>query len=138
MIALTRPTLRKEKLSRADGVYMGFPFIAMYGAVTKNQTLLQIAYDQCRLYRDALLVDGPTGKLWAHIYDDEAGMFIDNGTWATGLLFSLQPRVSVECSCICFREWMGRSGHAPSNGDHSKDLLRFRDVAADQESHLMD
>ena len=69
---------------RADGVYMGFPFIAAYGAVTNNQTLLQIAYDNCRLYRDALLQDGPTGKLWAHIYSDDNKTFVDPGLWATG------------------------------------------------------
>jgi len=68
----------------ADGVYMGFPFIAYYGAVTQNQTLLQIAYDQCRLYRDALLLDGPTGKLWGHIYSDDTKSWIDQGLWATG------------------------------------------------------
>lgn len=71
-------------LTRADGVYMGFPFIAYYGAVKKNQTLLQVAYDQCRLYRDALLIDGPTGKLWAHIYDDTNSTWVDKGIWATG------------------------------------------------------
>lgn len=68
----------------SDGVYMGFPFIAYYGAVKNNGTLLQIAYDQCRLYRDALLIDGPTGKLWAHIYDDTTSSWIDEGIWATG------------------------------------------------------
>ncbi|KAG6334806.1 hypothetical protein ID866_4278 [Astraeus odoratus] len=68
----------------ADGVYMGFPFIAYVGAVTKNGTLLQIAYDQCRLYRDALLIDGPTGKLWAHIYNDSDNSWVDKGIWGTG------------------------------------------------------
>ncbi|EGN93966.1 hypothetical protein SERLA73DRAFT_189110 [Serpula lacrymans var. lacrymans S7.3] len=68
----------------ADGVYMGFPFIAYYGAVTQNQTLLQIAYDQCRLYRDALLLDGPTGKLWGHIYSDDTKTWTDKGLWGTG------------------------------------------------------
>ncbi|KIM65854.1 hypothetical protein SCLCIDRAFT_1211853 [Scleroderma citrinum Foug A] len=68
----------------ADGVYMAFPFIAYCGAVKNDGTLLQIAYDQCRLYRDALLIDGPTGKLWAHIYDDDNSTWIDKGIWATG------------------------------------------------------
>jgi rhamnogalacturonyl hydrolase YesR len=68
----------------ADGVYMGFPFIAYYGAVTNNATLLQIAYDQCRLYRDALILDGPTGKLWGHIYSDDTKAWIDQGLWGTG------------------------------------------------------
>lgn len=68
----------------ADGVYMGFPFIAYFGAVTNNATLLQIAYDQCRLYRDALILDGPTGKLWGHIYSDDTKTWIDKGIWGTG------------------------------------------------------
>lgn len=63
---------------------MAFPFIAAYGAVTNNQTLLQLAYDNCRLYRNALLRDGPTGKLWAHIYNDDTKKFDDGGLWATG------------------------------------------------------
>jgi len=67
----------------ADGVYMGFPFIAAYGAVTNNQALLKEAYTQCKLYRDALIQPGPTGPLWAHIFDDN-GTFVDQGLWATG------------------------------------------------------
>ncbi|KAI5120135.1 hypothetical protein M0805_001903 [Coniferiporia weirii] len=68
----------------ADGVFMGPPFLAAYGAVTGNQTLLQMAYDNCRLYRDALLLDGPTGKLFAHIYSEDTASFQDAGLWATG------------------------------------------------------
>ena len=63
---------------------MGPPFLAYYGAVTKNQTLLQLAFDNIRLYRDALIQDGPTGKLWAHIYSDDTESFKDPGLWATG------------------------------------------------------
>ena len=59
-----------------------FPFIAEYGAVKKNETYLQIAYDQCRLYRDALFI--PKSGLWAHIYDDDKKSFDDAGIWATG------------------------------------------------------
>lgn len=66
---------------------MGFPFIAYYGAVTKNATLLQIAYDQCRLYRDALIIDGPTGKLWGHIRND-TGAWVDEGIWGSGNITS--------------------------------------------------
>jgi hypothetical protein len=62
---------------------MGFPFIAAYGAVTSNQTLLMEAYTQCKLYRNALLQPGPTGPLWAHIALDD-GSFSDPGLWATG------------------------------------------------------
>lgn len=63
---------------------MGPPFIAFYGGTTNNQTLLQTAYDQVRLYRNALLIDGPTGKLWAHIYSDDTKSFDDEGIWGTG------------------------------------------------------
>ncbi|TDL22133.1 Six-hairpin glycosidase [Rickenella mellea] len=68
----------------ADGMFMGFPFLAIYGAVADNQTIVQNAYDQCRLYRDALLIDGPTGKLWAHIFSDDTQQFSDQGLWGTG------------------------------------------------------
>lgn len=89
----------------SDGVYMGFPFIAYYGAVKNNGTLLQIAYDQCRLYRDALLIDGPTGKLWAHIYDDSTSSWIDEGIWATGngwaALGMLRVAVTIQKSSFC-------------------------------------
>ncbi|KAL5482865.1 hypothetical protein ACEPAI_9460 [Sanghuangporus weigelae] len=67
-----------------DGVFMGPPFLAYYGAVTNNQTLLQLAFDNIRLFRDALLIDGPTGKLWAHIYNEETASFQDKGIWGTG------------------------------------------------------
>lgn len=70
--------------NRADGVFMAPPFIAYYGAVFENSTILQEAYDQCRLYRNALLQDGPTGPLWAHIYDDVSTSWWDKGLWATG------------------------------------------------------
>jgi rhamnogalacturonyl hydrolase YesR len=63
---------------------MGFPFIAYFGAVTNNATLLQVAYDQCRLYRDALILDGPTGKLWGHIYSEDSNEWVDKGIWGTG------------------------------------------------------
>ncbi|KLO09955.1 Six-hairpin glycosidase [Schizopora paradoxa] len=80
----------------SDGVYMGFPFIAMYGAVSQNQTLLQIAYDQCRLYRNALLVNTPNGNLWAHIFNDDTGQFDDAGTWATGNAWAALGMIRVQ------------------------------------------
>ena len=72
---------------RDDGVFMMPPFIAAYGAASNNQTLLQIAYDQCRLYRNALRQYGPTGPLWGHIFsDDDGGWWVDQGLWSTGEL----------------------------------------------------
>jgi len=64
---------------------MGFPFIAYYGAVTKNKTLLTEAYKQCNLYRTALRIsNGPKGPLWAHIRNNN-GAYPDKGLWSTGL-----------------------------------------------------
>ncbi|KAJ3505924.1 hypothetical protein NLJ89_g7157 [Agrocybe chaxingu] len=65
----------------ADFVYMVPPFIAYYGALeggVGGRTLLQTAYDQIRLYRDALKDES---GLWRHI---TLGSFQDNTHWATG------------------------------------------------------
>lgn len=66
---------------RADFVYMVPPFIAYFGALEGGygaQALLQVAYDQCRLYRDALR--DPSG-LWRHI---ALGNWQDDSHWGTG------------------------------------------------------
>ena len=55
------------------------PFLAYYGVLTQNQTLVQAAYDQCRLYRE-YLVDDDAGGMWKHIAMGRA----DNGHWTTG------------------------------------------------------
>ncbi|KZT60763.1 hypothetical protein CALCODRAFT_522895 [Calocera cornea HHB12733] len=62
----------------SDFVYMTPPFIAYYGAVTQNQTLLALAYQQISLYRDALR---DSSGLWRHI---AMGSGTDDGHWATG------------------------------------------------------
>ncbi|KZP00223.1 Six-hairpin glycosidase [Calocera viscosa TUFC12733] len=62
----------------SDFVYMTPPFIAYYGAVTQNQTLLATAYQQISLYRDALR---DSSGLWRHIV---LGSGTDDGHWATG------------------------------------------------------
>ena len=67
---------------RADFVYMVPPFIAYYGALQggqNGQALMQIAYDQCRLYRDALSDDS---GLWKHVV---LGTWHDSTHWGTGM-----------------------------------------------------
>ncbi|GAA5881481.1 hypothetical protein JCM1840_001104 [Sporobolomyces johnsonii] len=64
----------------SDFVYMVPPFLAYTGALNSNATLLQTAYDQCRLYRQYLLDPAGTG-LWRHIV---LGSAPDAGLWATG------------------------------------------------------
>ncbi|PPR02489.1 hypothetical protein CVT24_002038 [Panaeolus cyanescens] len=65
----------------SDFVYMVPPFIAYYGALEGGdggRALMQVAYDQCRLYRDGLRDDS---GLWKHIM---LGSFQDQTHWATG------------------------------------------------------
>ncbi|QRV73015.1 glycoside hydrolase family 88 protein [Ceratobasidium sp. AG-Ba] len=77
----------------ADAVYVGFPFIASYGAVYRNETLLFEAYNNCRLYRDAL--QNKTTGLWSHIYNDDAGKFDDAGQWATGNAWAAKGMLNI-------------------------------------------
>ena len=59
---------------------MAPPFIAFYGAVKGEPQYLQLAYDQCRLYRQYLRDDS---GLWQHIL---LGSFSDTRHWGTGEL----------------------------------------------------
>lgn len=69
----------------SDAMNMMPPFLAYYGMITRNQTLLQAAYDQIRLYRDAMqLSSGASNGLWGHIYLPDTGSWQDGGAWATG------------------------------------------------------
>lgn len=60
---------------------MAPPFIAYYGVLTNNESLVTEAYTQCKLYRQYLL-DTSTGGLWRHIVMGDTGT--DPGHWATG------------------------------------------------------
>ncbi|CAE6446088.1 unnamed protein product, partial [Rhizoctonia solani] len=62
----------------SDFVYMVPPFLAYYGVLTDNQTLVEESYNQIKLYRDVLADD--TG-MWQHI---RLGSFEDRGYWSTG------------------------------------------------------
>ena len=66
------------------------PFLAYYGVLTHNETLLQMAYDQCRLYRQ-YLVDDDAGGMWKHIV---LGKNTDSGHWSTGA-FILRPLAAM-------------------------------------------
>lgn len=62
----------------SDFVYMAPPFLAAYGLLLDNMTMLQEAARQCLLYGEALKTpEGP----WRHIVD---GPWQDMGKWATG------------------------------------------------------
>ena len=55
------------------------PFLAYYGVLSANTSLIQEAYDQIRLYRSYLQPNG-TG-LWSHILLSSTP---DYGQWMTG------------------------------------------------------
>lgn len=65
----------------SDFVYMVPPFLAYYGVLTDNQTLVREAYNQIKLYRDYLRDDGANG-LWKHVLLGSSGN--DEGHWSTG------------------------------------------------------
>lgn len=63
-------------------MYMVPPFLAYYAADSENDTLLDDAVEQCRLYHDVLVSDG-VNKNWKHVIgEDHNGD--DIGLWATG------------------------------------------------------
>nr|WVH01936.1 glycosyl hydrolase family protein [Naematelia aurantialba] len=67
----------------SDFVYMVPPFLAYYGALQGNQTLLQEAYTQCSLYRAQLR---QSNGLWNHIEGGttQNGGASDPRPWSTG------------------------------------------------------
>lgn len=65
---------------RSDYVYMVPPFLAYYGVLTRNQSLVTEAYNQIRLYRQYLRDDD---NLWKHIAMG-GEVAEDNGHWTTG------------------------------------------------------
>ncbi|THH15899.1 hypothetical protein EW146_g4644 [Bondarzewia mesenterica] len=65
----------------SDSVYMVPPFLAYYGVLSGNQTLISEAYTQIQLYRN-YLVDNKAGGLWKHVLLGASGN--DEGHWSTG------------------------------------------------------
>ncbi|KIM24693.1 hypothetical protein M408DRAFT_26810 [Serendipita vermifera MAFF 305830] len=65
----------------SDSIYMVPPFLAYYGALHDNTTLMDEAYTQISLYRDELH-DSDANNLWKHIAQGGSGE--DPGHWATG------------------------------------------------------
>lgn len=62
----------------ADSVYMVPPFIAFYGGLQNDRTLLQESYNQIRAYREVL---SDETNLWKHIM---LGSWQDPTHWLTG------------------------------------------------------
>ncbi|KAJ9103744.1 hypothetical protein QFC21_002204 [Naganishia friedmannii] len=80
----------------SDFVYMVPPFLAYYGYLHSNQTLLQEAYTQCSLYRSGL--QDPSTKLWRHIAQGTGTS--DPGLWATGNAWAAAGMLRVLATII--------------------------------------
>ncbi|PPQ94912.1 hypothetical protein CVT25_004397 [Psilocybe cyanescens] len=64
----------------SDFIYMAPPFLAYYGVLNRNRTLIAEAYNQIKLYRGHLR-DDSTG-MWKHVL--LGADFNDPGFWCTG------------------------------------------------------
>ncbi|GAA5978549.1 hypothetical protein JCM5350_003136 [Sporobolomyces pararoseus] len=73
-----RPPTEKVQLW-ADFMYMVPPFLAYYGVMSQNTSLLEEAFNQLKLYRTYLASD--SSKALRHVV---LGDWQDNGLWATG------------------------------------------------------
>ncbi|KAL5512387.1 hypothetical protein ACEPAG_3379 [Sanghuangporus baumii] len=70
----------------SDFVYMVPPFLAYYGVLTSNRSMVEEAHNQIKLYRSYLLSDSSPGdddhRLWRHVV--LGSDFQDPGFWSTG------------------------------------------------------
>ena len=102
-------------MSRSDFIYMVPPFLAYYGVVTRNRTLLAESYNQIQLYRNYLF--DPTASLWKHVLLGVSQN--DDGFWSTGTVFNL---FIFQFSLIFeSRERMGSGGY-PSGSCHDPSI----------------
>ncbi|KAG7097619.1 hypothetical protein E1B28_004952 [Marasmius oreades] len=79
----------------SDYVYMVPPFLAFYGALSQNKSLMSDAYTQIKLYRDTLR-DTKANNLWKHIVlPSGGGGKPDNGHWSTGNAWAAAGMIRV-------------------------------------------
>ncbi|KAA1476436.1 hypothetical protein DENSPDRAFT_511437 [Dentipellis sp. KUC8613] len=64
----------------SDSVYMVPPFLAYYGVLSQNRSMVEEAYNQIKVYRN-YLNDPNANGLWKHIL---LGNGTDEGHWSTG------------------------------------------------------
>lgn len=92
----------------ADFIYMVPPMLAYWAVQTSNVTLLNIAIEQCNLYREVLGVPvtgigeepvGATAELWRHIIGPPDGNN-DYGIWSTGNAWAAAGMTRVLATAI--------------------------------------
>ncbi|KAG9100558.1 hypothetical protein FRC06_003974 [Ceratobasidium sp. 370] len=75
----------------SDNLSMVPPFLAYYGALHNNPTVMAEAFNQISTYRNNLKVDSQTG-LWRHI---QLGINTDMGHWASGCGWAVSGMMRV-------------------------------------------
>ncbi|KAL0566045.1 hypothetical protein V5O48_015972 [Marasmius crinis-equi] len=78
----------------SDFVYMVPPFLAYYGVLTQNESLISDAHGQIELYRDHLR-DTDANNLWKHIVLPNGGSGADGGHWSTGNAWAAAGMIRV-------------------------------------------
>lgn len=106
----------------SDFVYMVPPFLAFYGVLTNNQTMVSQGYEQIKLYRQ-YLQDTSAGGLWKHVL---MGAWQDEGHWSTGTSLSAEMSLKVLRSPnICFyldQEMLGLPRACVASSERSRGL----------------
>ena len=72
-------------------MYMVPPFLAYYGVIAQNRTLLEESYTQIKLYRSYLR--DPTVNIWKHVLLGTSGN--DDGYWSTGDNVAAKKRLEL-------------------------------------------
>jgi len=96
-----------------DFIYMAPPFIAYYGALTNNASLLLQAKQQYGSYRD-IMRDAKADNLWHHIL---LGSPSDSSLWGTGMAWAaaggtrvLQTMAKSKCARSLIGDMWGLAG----------------------------
>lgn len=84
MLFLSLSLSSQSRLTHEFKPFLFAQFLAYYGVLSRNTSLLDEAYNQIRLYRQYLR--DPITGLWRHIL---LGSNQDNGLWSTGSFRSL-------------------------------------------------
>ncbi|KAI9614248.1 hypothetical protein H4Q26_009391 [Puccinia striiformis f. sp. tritici PST-130] len=104
----------------SDYMYMAPPFLAYYGAVTSNATLLRIAYNQAKQYR-TILQDGKL-KVWGHILQ---GSWQDKDFWSTGNGWAAAGMMRLYATFLNLRDPRLRQLTAPWREDLAKWVIEI-------------
>ncbi|KAF8152554.1 Six-hairpin glycosidase-like protein [Crassisporium funariophilum] len=110
----------------SDFVYMVPPFLAYYGVVTRNRSVVEESYNQIKLYRNYLR--DPKQNLWKHILLGSSGN--DQGFWSTGNGWAAGGMLRVLAT-------MKRSEYANTFKNEQNDLANWvREIHSGMYPHL--